>query len=45
MKKILRFCSVENNKNNGMQAMAVAPVDSNEKVEVLQKLNNQIKRV
>jgi len=25
--------------------MAVAPVDSNEKVEVLQKLNNQIKRV
>jgi hypothetical protein len=26
---------MENNKNNGMQAMAVAPVDSNRKVEIL----------
>ena len=26
---------VENNKNNGMQAMAVAPVDSNGNVENL----------
>ena len=46
-KKLGKFkvLAVENNKDNGMQAMAVAPVDSNEKVEVLQKLNNQIKRV
>ena len=34
MKKILRFCSVENNKNNGMKAMAVASVDSNGEVEI-----------
>jgi len=27
--------SVENNKGNGMQAMAVAPIDSNGKVEIL----------
>ena len=27
--------AVENNKDNGMQAMAVAPVDSNRKVEIL----------
>ena len=26
--------AVEDNKNNGMQAMAVAPVDSNGKVEI-----------
>ena len=46
-KKLGKFkvLAVENNKDNGMQAMAVAPVDSNEKVEVLQKLNKQIKRV
>ena len=40
---------VENNKNNGMQAMAVAPVDSNGEVDTKQieilKLNKQIKRV
>ena len=36
---------MENNKNNGMQAMAVAPVDSNGEVEILLKLNKQIKRV
>ena len=40
-----KVLAVENNKDNGMQAMAVAPVDSNEKVEILLKLNNQIKRV
>ena len=26
--------AVENNKNNGMQAMAVAPVDNNGEVEI-----------
>ena len=30
-----RVLAVENNKNNGMQAMAVTLVDSNEKVEIL----------
>ena len=30
-----KVLAVENNKDNGMQAMAVAPVDSNEKVEIL----------
>ena len=30
-----RVLAVEDNKNNGMQAMAVAPVDSNRKVEIL----------
>ena len=46
-KKLGKFkvLAVENNKDNGMQAMAVAPVDSNGEVEILQKLNNQIKRV
>ena len=29
-----KVLAVENNKNNGMRAMAVAPVDSNEKVEI-----------
>ncbi|MGX7103400.1 hypothetical protein [Gemella sanguinis] len=41
--------SVENNKDNGMQATAVAPVDSNGEVDTKQieilKLNKQIKRV
>ena len=30
-----KVLAVEDNKNNGMQAMAVAPVDSNKKVEIL----------
>lgn len=30
-----KILSEENNKNNEMQAMAVAPVDSNKKVEIL----------
>ena len=30
-----RVLALENNKNNGIQAMAVAPVDSNRKVEIL----------
>ena len=30
-----KVLAVENNQNNGMQAMAVAPVDSNRKVEIL----------
>jgi hypothetical protein len=30
-----KVLAVENNKNNGMQAMAVAPVDSNGEVEIL----------
>ena len=42
-----RVLAVENNKNNGMQAMAVAPVDSNGEIDTKQieilKLNNQIK--
>lgn len=29
-----KILSEENNKNNEMQAMAVAPVDSNKKVEI-----------
>ena len=29
-----KVLTIENNQNNGMQAMAVAPVDSNEKVEI-----------
>ena len=29
-----KVLAVENSKDNGMQAMAVAPVDSNEKVEI-----------
>ena len=44
-----RVLAVEDNKNSGMQAMAVAPVDSNGEVDTNQieilKLNNQIKRV
>ena len=35
LKEGFKVLAVENNKNNGMQAMAVAPVDSNEKVEIL----------
>ena len=30
-----KVLAVENNQNNGMQAMVVAPVDSNKKVEIL----------
>ena len=30
-----KVLAVENNKNNGMQAMAVAPVDCNRRVEIL----------
>ena len=30
-----KILSVENNKDNGMQAMAAAPVDSNGEVEIL----------
>ena len=30
-----RVLAVENNKDNGMQATAVTPVDCNEKVEIL----------
>lgn len=30
-----KVLAVEDNKNNGMQAMAVAPVDSNGEVEIL----------
>ena len=45
LKEGFQVLAVENDITNSMQAMAVAPVDSNEKVEVLQKLNNQIKRV
>ncbi len=35
-KKLGKFkvLAVENNKNNGMQAMAVAPVDNNGEVEI-----------
>ena len=44
-----KVLAVENNKDNGMQAMAVAPVDSNREVDTKQieilKLNKQIKRV
>ena len=44
-----KILSVENNKDNGMQATAVAPVDSNGEVDTKQieilKLNKQIKRV
>ena len=44
-----KVLAVENNKNNGMQAMAVAPVDSNGGIDIKQieilKLNKQIKRV
>ena len=44
-----KVLAVENNKDNGMQAMAVAPVDSNGEVDIKQieilKLNKQIKRV
>ena len=35
LKEGFKVLDVEDNKNNGMQAMAVAPVDSNEKVEIL----------
>ena len=35
LKEGFKVLAVEDNKNNGMQAMAVAPVDSNEKVEIL----------
>ena len=40
-----KVLAVENNKDNGMQAMAVAPVDSNGEVVISSKLNNKIKRV
>ncbi|MEZ7725986.1 hypothetical protein O3797_06025 [Gemella sanguinis] len=30
-----KVLTIENNQNNGMQAMVVAPVDSNKKVEIL----------
>jgi len=40
--KKYKILSMGNNKNNGMQAMAVAPVDINGEVEILYK---QIKRV
>ena len=30
-----KVLTIENNQNNGMQAMVVAPVDSNKKVEML----------
>ena len=43
--KKYKILSMGNNKNNGMQAMAVAPVDINGEVEILLKLNKQIKRV
>ena len=32
--KKFKILAVENNKNSGMQAMAVAPVDSNGEVEI-----------
>ena len=32
--KKYKILSMENNKNNGMQAMAVAPVDINGEVEI-----------
>ena len=35
LKEGFKVLAVENNKNNGMQAMAVAPVDSNGEVEIL----------
>ena len=35
LKEGFKVLAVENNKNNGMQAMAVASVDSNERVEIL----------
>ena len=35
LKTKYKILSVENNKDNGMQAMAVAPVDSNGEVEIL----------
>ena len=47
LKEGFKVLAVENNKNNGMQAMAVAPVDSNGEIDTKQieilKLNNQIK--
>ena len=45
LKTKYKILSVENNKDNGMQAMAVAPVDSKIEIEIFKKLNNQIKRV
>lgn len=35
LKDKFKILAVENNENNGMQAMAVVPVDSSEKVEIL----------
>ena len=32
--EVFKVLAVENNKDNGMQAMAVAPVDSNGEVEI-----------
>ena len=49
LKEGFKVLAVENNKNNGMQAMAVAQVDSDGEVDTKQieilKLNKQIKRV
>ena len=49
LKEGFKVLDVENNKNNGMQAMAVAPVDRNGEIDTKQieilKLNKQIKRV
>ena len=36
LKEGFKVLAVENNKNNGMQAMAVAPVDSNGEVDINQ---------
>ena len=44
-----KVLAVGNNKDNGMQAMAVAPVDNNGEIDTKQieilKLNKQMKRV
>jgi complete genome len=34
--KKFKVLAIENNKNNGMQAMAVAPVDSNGEIDTKQ---------
>ena len=49
LKEGFKVLAVENNKDNGMQAMAVAPVDNNGEIDTKQieilKLNKQMKRV
>ena len=45
LKTKYKILSVENNKDNGMQAMAVALVDSKIEIEIFKKLNNQITSV